>query len=162
MVNDPISMYSVKLLYSTVKCIAAITYVKGKVNAKEFYLLLYSIALRTLFVYSSNYTLLNVFSELNECFMCYVAGTGSLTVLRRTNSKVISTSSSRTSSVASLESDSYASVDLGTDKLPPVDVPEASHICSLRLEMDFILSTSSLDTVKQFVVLKMFKQFVLS
>ncbi|XP_052814491.1 uncharacterized protein LOC128241542 isoform X5 [Mya arenaria] len=63
-------------------------------------------------------------------------GTGSLTVLRRSNSrtKVVSNNSSRTSSVASLESDSYASVDLGTDKLPPVDVPEASHVCSLRLK----------------------------
>ncbi|KAH3749376.1 hypothetical protein DPMN_183873, partial [Dreissena polymorpha] len=62
--------------------------------------------------------------------------TGSLTVLRRSNSrtKVVSNNSSRTSSVASLESDSYATVDLGTDKLPPVDVPEASHVCSLRLK----------------------------
>lgn len=62
-------------------------------------------------------------------------GTGSLTVLRRSNSKnkVVSNNSSRTSSVASIESDSYASVDLGTDRLPPVDVPEASHVCSLRL-----------------------------
>ncbi|XP_056010999.1 dual specificity calcium/calmodulin-dependent 3',5'-cyclic nucleotide phosphodiesterase 1A-like isoform X40 [Ostrea edulis] len=58
---------------------------------------------------------------------------GSLTVLRRTNSKskLPSTSSSRTSSIA--ESDSYASVDLGTDKLPPIDTPEASHVCSIRL-----------------------------
>ncbi|XP_052814497.1 dual specificity calcium/calmodulin-dependent 3',5'-cyclic nucleotide phosphodiesterase 1C-like isoform X9 [Mya arenaria] len=65
-----------------------------------------------------------------------LARTGSLTVLRRSNSrtKVVSNNSSRTSSVASLESDSYASVDLGTDKLPPVDVPEASHVCSLRLK----------------------------
>ncbi|XP_053385737.1 dual specificity calcium/calmodulin-dependent 3',5'-cyclic nucleotide phosphodiesterase 1C-like [Mercenaria mercenaria] len=63
-------------------------------------------------------------------------GTGSLTVLRRSNSKNkdISDSRSRTSSVASVESDSYASVDLGTDRLPPVDVPEASHVCSLRLK----------------------------
>lgn len=58
---------------------------------------------------------------------------GSLTVLRRTNSKskLASSSSSRTSSIA--ESDSYASVDLGTDKLPPIDTPEASHVCSIRL-----------------------------
>uniref|UniRef100_K1Q4F9 Uncharacterized protein n=1 Tax=Magallana gigas TaxID=29159 RepID=K1Q4F9_MAGGI len=57
---------------------------------------------------------------------------GSLTVLRRTNSKskLASSSSSRTSSIA--ESDSYASVDLGTDKLPPIDTPEASHVCSIR------------------------------
>ncbi|XP_060557678.1 dual specificity calcium/calmodulin-dependent 3',5'-cyclic nucleotide phosphodiesterase 1A-like isoform X4 [Ruditapes philippinarum] len=63
-------------------------------------------------------------------------GTGSLTVLRRSNSKnkVVSDSSSRTSSITSVESDSYASVDLGTDRLPPVDVPEASHVCSLRLK----------------------------
>ncbi|XP_062568696.1 dual specificity calcium/calmodulin-dependent 3',5'-cyclic nucleotide phosphodiesterase 1A-like isoform X3 [Saccostrea cucullata] len=58
---------------------------------------------------------------------------GSLTVLKRTNSKskLPSSSSSRTSSIA--ESDSYASVDLGTDKLPPIDTPEASHVCSIRL-----------------------------
>ncbi|XP_033727876.1 calcium/calmodulin-dependent 3',5'-cyclic nucleotide phosphodiesterase 1A-like isoform X2 [Pecten maximus] len=62
--------------------------------------------------------------------------TGSLTVLRRTNSKTKvggSTSSSRTSSVVSAESDSYASVDLGTDKLPAIDTPDASHVCSIRL-----------------------------
>ncbi|KAL5006121.1 hypothetical protein ScPMuIL_017279 [Solemya velum] len=62
--------------------------------------------------------------------------TGSLTVLRRTNSRSktgsVSTSSSRASSI-SLDSDSYASVDLGTDKLPMIDTPEASHICSVRL-----------------------------
>lgn len=70
-----------------------------------------------------------------------IVGTGSLTVLRRSNSrnKVVSNNSSRTSSVASLESDSYASVDLGTDKLPPVDVPEASHVCSLRFVYTSIL-----------------------
>nr|XP_022326827.1 calcium/calmodulin-dependent 3',5'-cyclic nucleotide phosphodiesterase 1A-like isoform X4 [Crassostrea virginica] len=58
---------------------------------------------------------------------------GSLTVLRRTNSKskLPSCSSSRTSSIA--ESDSYASADLGTDKLPAIDTPEATHVCSVRL-----------------------------
>ncbi|XP_063412455.1 dual specificity calcium/calmodulin-dependent 3',5'-cyclic nucleotide phosphodiesterase 1A-like isoform X3 [Mytilus trossulus] len=58
---------------------------------------------------------------------------GSLTVLRRTSSKtkVGSTSSSRTS--ISTENDSYASVDLGVDKLPPTDTPDASHVCSIRL-----------------------------
>ncbi|XP_069108249.1 dual specificity calcium/calmodulin-dependent 3',5'-cyclic nucleotide phosphodiesterase 1A-like [Argopecten irradians] len=62
--------------------------------------------------------------------------TGSLTVLRRSNSKTKvagSTSSSRTSSVVSAESDSYASVDLGTEKLPAIDTPDASHVCSIRL-----------------------------
>lgn len=55
-----------------------------------------------------------------------------MTVLRRSNSKLklASNSSSRTSSIA--ESDSYASVDLGTDKLPSIDTPEASHVCSKR------------------------------
>lgn len=58
---------------------------------------------------------------------------GSLTVLRRTSSKtkVGSVSSSRTS--LSTENDSYASVDLGVDKLPPTDTPDASHVCSIRL-----------------------------
>lgn len=58
---------------------------------------------------------------------------GSLTVLRRTSSKtkVGSTCSSRTS--ISTENDSYASVDLGVDKLPPTDTPDASHVCSIRL-----------------------------
>ncbi|KAL3854496.1 hypothetical protein ACJMK2_013762, partial [Sinanodonta woodiana] len=61
--------------------------------------------------------------------------TGSLTVLRRTNSRTkdVSANSSRTSSVASLENDPYISIDLGTDKLPPTDVPEASNVCSIRL-----------------------------
>lgn len=60
------------------------------------------------------------------------SGAGSLTVLRRTNSKskLPSCSSSRTSSIA--ESDSYASADLGTDKLPAIDTPEATHVCSVR------------------------------
>ena len=60
-----------------------------------------------------------------------VSGAGSLTVLRRTSSKskVGSTSSSRTSLSTD---DSYASVDLGVDKLPPTDTPDASHVCSIR------------------------------
>ncbi|KAJ8320160.1 hypothetical protein KUTeg_001747, partial [Tegillarca granosa] len=64
-----------------------------------------------------------------------ITGTGSLTVLKRANSKskVTSTTSSRTSSVVSTESDSYADVDLGTEKLPAIDTPEASHVCSIRL-----------------------------
>ncbi|XP_050388332.1 dual specificity calcium/calmodulin-dependent 3',5'-cyclic nucleotide phosphodiesterase 1A isoform X4 [Patella vulgata] len=59
--------------------------------------------------------------------------TGSLTVLRRSNSRKTGSSSSRASSISMDSADSYASVDLSTDKLPPVDSPEASHICSLRL-----------------------------
>ena len=61
-------------------------------------------------------------------------GTGSLTVLRRSNSKPknASTSSSRTSSVVSGENESYVNVDLGVEKLPAVDTPDASHVCSLR------------------------------
>ncbi|XP_064598070.1 dual specificity calcium/calmodulin-dependent 3',5'-cyclic nucleotide phosphodiesterase 1A-like [Liolophura sinensis] len=61
--------------------------------------------------------------------------TGSLTVLRRStgpNSRKTSVSSP-TSSVVSADSDSYASVNLGTEKLPPIDTPEASHVCSIRL-----------------------------
>ncbi|ESP02256.1 hypothetical protein LOTGIDRAFT_172256 [Lottia gigantea] len=58
--------------------------------------------------------------------------TGSLTVLRRSNSRKTGSSSSRASSISMDSADSYASVDLNTDKLPPVDCPEASHICSLR------------------------------
>ncbi|XP_041373982.1 calcium/calmodulin-dependent 3',5'-cyclic nucleotide phosphodiesterase 1A-like isoform X2 [Gigantopelta aegis] len=59
--------------------------------------------------------------------------TGSLTVLRRTNSKKTGSSSSRASSVSIDSVDSYASGDLGVDKLPPIDTPEASHCCSVRL-----------------------------
>lgn len=68
-------------------------------------------------------------------------GTGSLTVLKRANSKskVTSTTSSRTSSVVSTESDSYADVDLGTEKLPAIDTPEASHVCSIRYTFYFCL-----------------------
>ncbi|XP_035828763.1 calcium/calmodulin-dependent 3',5'-cyclic nucleotide phosphodiesterase 1A [Aplysia californica] len=59
--------------------------------------------------------------------------TGSLTVLRRTNSRKTGSSSSRASSISIDSIDSYASADLGTDKLPPVDTSEALHACSLRL-----------------------------
>ncbi|XP_059174734.1 dual specificity calcium/calmodulin-dependent 3',5'-cyclic nucleotide phosphodiesterase 1A-like isoform X4 [Physella acuta] len=59
--------------------------------------------------------------------------TGSLTVLRRTNSRKTGSSSSRASSVSIESLDSYASADLGVDKLPPVDTSEALHACSLRL-----------------------------
>ncbi|GFR63052.1 hypothetical protein ElyMa_001886600 [Elysia marginata] len=62
----------------------------------------------------------------------YETGTGSLTVLRRTNSRKTTTSSSRASSVSMDSIDSYASADLGVDKLPPVDTSEALHACSLR------------------------------
>ena len=60
-----------------------------------------------------------------------LVGTGSLTVLKRTSSPRRQ-SSTRSSSQASLQSDSYASIDLGTEHLPPIDTPEASHVCSLR------------------------------
>lgn len=60
----------------------------------------------------------------------HVAGSGSLTVLKRSSSRGSNTS--RTSSQVSLESEGYASIDLGTEKLPPIDTPEASHVCSLR------------------------------
>ena len=68
---------------------------------------------------------------INNC-ISYFLDAGSLTVLRRTSSKtkVGSVSSSRTS--LSTENDSYASVDLGVDKLPPTDTPDASHVCSIR------------------------------
>ncbi|CAL1526602.1 unnamed protein product [Lymnaea stagnalis] len=59
--------------------------------------------------------------------------TGSLTVLRRTNSRKTGSSSSRASSISIDSIDSYASADLGVDKLPPVDTSEALHACSLRL-----------------------------
>lgn len=74
---------------------------------------------------------LNCRRRLNKC-ISYFSGAGSLTVLRRTSSKtkVGSVSSSRTS--LSTENDSYASVDLGVDKLPPTDTPDASHVCSIR------------------------------
>ena len=60
-----------------------------------------------------------------------VPGTGSLTVLKRTSSPRRTGSTSRTPSQASIESD-VASVDLTTEKLPPIDTPEASHVCSVR------------------------------
>ncbi|XP_064646954.1 dual specificity calcium/calmodulin-dependent 3',5'-cyclic nucleotide phosphodiesterase 1A-like isoform X7 [Lineus longissimus] len=63
-------------------------------------------------------------------------GTGSLTVLKRSNSRAKPvTTTSRTPSEVSIDSDhqTYASVDLGTDKLPAIDTPEASHVCSIRL-----------------------------
>ncbi|KAK6960927.1 calcium/calmodulin-dependent 3p 5p-cyclic nucleotide phosphodiesterase 1C [Biomphalaria glabrata] len=59
--------------------------------------------------------------------------TGSLTVLRRTNSRKTGSSSSRASSISMESIDSYASADLGVDKLPPVETSEALHACSLRL-----------------------------
>ncbi|XP_046555434.1 calcium/calmodulin-dependent 3',5'-cyclic nucleotide phosphodiesterase 1A-like isoform X2 [Haliotis rubra] len=59
--------------------------------------------------------------------------TGSLTVLRRTNSRKTGSSSSRASSISIDSVESYASVDVGVDKLPGVDAPEASHACSVRL-----------------------------
>ncbi|CAG5126987.1 unnamed protein product, partial [Candidula unifasciata] len=59
--------------------------------------------------------------------------TGSLTVLRRTNSRKAGSGSSHTSSLSIDSIDSYASADLGTDKLPPADTSEALHACSLRL-----------------------------
>ncbi|KAI8761278.1 calcium/calmodulin-dependent 3,5-cyclic nucleotide phosphodiesterase 1C, partial [Biomphalaria glabrata] len=57
--------------------------------------------------------------------------TGSLTVLRRTNSRKTGSSSSRASSISMESIDSYASADLGVDKLPPVETSEALHACSL-------------------------------
>ncbi|XP_067687849.1 dual specificity calcium/calmodulin-dependent 3',5'-cyclic nucleotide phosphodiesterase 1A-like isoform X8 [Haliotis asinina] len=59
--------------------------------------------------------------------------TGSLTVLRRTNSRKTGSSSSRASSISIDSVESYASIDVGVDKLPGVDAPEASHACSVRL-----------------------------
>ncbi|KAL8565532.1 hypothetical protein ACOMHN_049508 [Nucella lapillus] len=61
--------------------------------------------------------------------------TGSLTVLRRTNSRKTGSTSSRASSVSMDSLDSYASLDLGTDKLPGADTTEATHMCSVRLRM---------------------------
>ncbi|XP_076459708.1 dual specificity calcium/calmodulin-dependent 3',5'-cyclic nucleotide phosphodiesterase 1A-like isoform X2 [Babylonia areolata] len=61
--------------------------------------------------------------------------TGSLTVLRRTNSRKTGSTSSRASSASMDSLDSYASMDLGVDKLPTADAAEASHMCSLRLRM---------------------------
>ncbi|KAL8587572.1 hypothetical protein ACOMHN_000978 [Nucella lapillus] len=61
--------------------------------------------------------------------------TGSLTVLRRTNSRKTGSSSSRASSVSLDSVDSYASMDMGLDKMPSIDTAEASHVCSLRLRM---------------------------
>jgi calcium/calmodulin-dependent 3',5'-cyclic nucleotide phosphodiesterase len=60
--------------------------------------------------------------------------TGSLTVLKRTGSpRRTGSAGSRSLSQASVDSD-YASVDLSnTEKLPPIDTPEASHVCSIRL-----------------------------
>ncbi|KAK3790151.1 hypothetical protein RRG08_005231 [Elysia crispata] len=66
--------------------------------------------------------------------------TGSLTVLRRTNSRKTTTSSSRASSISMDSIDSYASADLGVDKLPPVDTSEALHACSLRNEKKAVRS----------------------
>ncbi|XP_076458789.1 putative 3',5'-cyclic phosphodiesterase pde-1 isoform X2 [Babylonia areolata] len=61
--------------------------------------------------------------------------TGSLTVLRRTNSRKTGSSSSRASSVSLDSVDSYASMDLGLDKMPNVETAEASHVCCVRLRM---------------------------
>lgn len=63
-----------------------------------------------------------------------VEGTGSLTVLRQNNTrKLVSSSSSRTSSTVSVDSDSYASAELGLEKMPAADAPDASHFCSMRI-----------------------------
>lgn len=73
---------------------------------------------------SSNWNLFSVFFSL---------GTGSLTVLRQNNTrKLVSSSSSRTSSTVSVDSDSYASAELGLEKMPAADAPDASHFCSMR------------------------------
>ena len=53
-------------------------------------------------------------------------------MLRRTNSRKTGSSSSRASSVSMDSVDSYASMDLGTDKLPSIETAEASHVCSVR------------------------------
>ncbi|XP_036364190.1 calcium/calmodulin-dependent 3',5'-cyclic nucleotide phosphodiesterase 1A isoform X1 [Octopus sinensis] len=62
-----------------------------------------------------------------------VSRTGSLTVLRQNNSRKLVSSSSRTSSTVSIDSDSYASGELGFEKMPAADAPEASHYCSMRM-----------------------------
>ena len=67
----------------------------------------------------------------------FFSGTGSLTVLKRTGpagTRRSSGTTSRTPSQSSLDAQSYAStVDLScTEKLPPIDTPEASHVCSIR------------------------------
>lgn len=61
-------------------------------------------------------------------------GTGSLTVLRQNNTrKLVSSGSSRTSSTVSVDSDSYASAELGLEKMPAADAPEASQFCLMRI-----------------------------
>ncbi|XP_074662330.1 dual specificity calcium/calmodulin-dependent 3',5'-cyclic nucleotide phosphodiesterase 1A-like [Tubulanus polymorphus] len=65
-----------------------------------------------------------------------LARASSLTVLKRSNSRCKNPTTSRTPSEVSIDSDSqtYATLDLGTEKLPPIDTPEASHVCSIRLK----------------------------
>ena len=68
-----------------------------------------------------------------NCLFCY-PGTGSLTVLKRSQGSAGKTRTvSRSSLERSISGDSLASLDITqTDNLPAIDTPEASHVCSKR------------------------------
>lgn len=70
-------------------------------------------------------------------------GSGSLTVLKRPTSsqssdRPLSRHGSKASTQFSLESNSYASVDLGNEKLPDINTAEASRVCSVRWKLYLI------------------------